>query len=194
MKTIKRKLVVVVFMLGTVLNYANSTKKFSPPVETKKVKVEFKNVKKGHTLTIKDKQGNILHSENATKKGNLTKVFDLSSLKDGVYSIELHKDFRILVKPFKVASHQVIFRKNLEKVIFKPIIRAKEDLIFISKKASDKEPVKIIIYYNDNPIHTEVITNELHVNRIYKLDPKEKGTYRAVVFSNKKSYAKKFTL
>lgn len=194
MKTIKRKLVVVVFMLGTVFNYANNTKEVSRLMETKNVKVEFKNVKKGHTLTIKDKQGNILHSENATKKGNLTKVFDLSSLKDGMYSIELHKDFRILVKPFKVASHQVIFEKNLEKVIFKPIIRAKEDLIFISKKAVDKEAVKIIIYYNDNPIHTEVITNALQVNRIYKLDPKEKGSYRAVVYSNKKSYTKNFTL
>jgi hypothetical protein len=194
MKTIKRKLVVVVFMLGTVFNYANNTKEVSRLIETTNVKVEFKDVKKGHTLTIKDKQGNILHSENATKKGNLTKVFDLSSLKDGMYSIELHKDFRILVKPFKVASHQVIFEKNLEKVIFKPIIRAKEDLIFISKKALDKEAVKIIIYYNDNPIHTEVITNALQVNRIYKLDPKEKGTYRAVVYSNKKSYTKNFTL
>jgi hypothetical protein len=194
MKTIKRKLVVVVFMLGTVFNYANNTKEVSRLIETTNVKVEFKNVKKGHTLTIKDKQGKILHSENATKKGNLTKVFDLSSLKDGMYSIELHKDFRILVKPFKVASHQVIFEKNLEKVIFKPIIRAKEDLIFISKKALDKEAVKIIIYYNDNPIHTEVITNALQVNRIYKLDPKEKGTYRAVVYSNKKSYTKNFTL
>ena len=163
-------------------------------MEAKKVKVEFKNVKKGHILTIKDKQGNILHSENAIKKGNLTKIFDLSSLKDGVYSIELHKDFRILVKPFQVESHQVVFEKNLEKVIFKPIIRAKEDLIFISKKALDKEYVKIIIYYNDNPIHTEVITNEPHVNRIYKLDPNEKGKYRAVVFSNKKSYTKNFTL
>ena len=194
MKTIKRKLVVVVFMLGTVFNYANNTKEDSRLMETTNVKVEFKDVKKGHTLTIKDKQGNILHSENATKKGNLTKVFDLSSLKDGMYSIELHKDFRILVKPFKVASHQVIFEKNLEKVIFKPIIRAKEDLIFISKKAVDKEAVKIIIYYNDNPIHTEVITNALQVNRIYKLDSKEKGSYRAVVYSNKKSYTKNFTL
>lgn len=194
MKTIKRKLVVVVFMLGTVFNYANNTKEDSRLMETTNVKVEFKDVKKGHTLTIKDKQGNILHSENATKKGNLTKVFDLSSLKDGMYSIELHKDFRILVKPSKVASHQVIFEKNLEKVIFKPIIRAKEDLIFISKKAVDKEAVKIIIYYNDNPIHTEVITNALQVNRIYKLDLKEKGSYRAVVYSNKKSYTKNFTL
>ena len=52
MKTIKRKLVVVVFMLGTVFNYANNTKEVSRLIETKNVKVEFKNVKKGHTLTI----------------------------------------------------------------------------------------------------------------------------------------------
>jgi len=194
MKTIKRKVLVVVFMLGTVVNYASNKEDFSQPMDTKKVKVVFKNVKKGHTLTIIDEQGNILHSENATKKGKLTKIFDLSSLKDGKYSIELHKDFRIIVKPFKVKYNLIIFQEKLERVLFKPVIRAKEDLIFISKNNLDNELVKIILYYNDNPIYTETVTHETHLNRVYKLDCNEKGNYKAVVISNKKSYVKEFTL
>lgn len=194
MKTIKRNLLVVVFMFGTLFNYANDKKDFNNTIDTKKVKVVFKNVKKGNTLTIKGEDGDILHSENVIKKGNLTKVFDLSSLKDGNYSVELNKDFRIIVKPFTVNANVIIFKTDLEKVIFKPVIRSAKDIIFISKNTFDNKPVKIIIYYNNNPIYKETVTNEANLNRVYKLDHKEKGDYRAVVLNNGRSYIKEFTL
>mgnify|MGYP005990039315 CR=1 FL=1 len=190
MKTLKRKVLVVVFMLGTLLNYAGEKKE----IDTKKVKLEFKNVKKGHFLTIKDKYGQILHTENISKKGNLTRTFDLSSLKEGNYLVELNKDFRILVKPFTVNSNVVIFHKNLERVIFKPVIRINKNRIYISKNAIDKKPVKIILYFNDNLIYTESITNEADIKRVFKLDKKEKGEYKAVVINNGGSYIEEFKI
>ena len=61
MKTIKRNLVIAVaFILGTFANFANID---SASISTKKVKVVFENVEKGHSLTIKDIEGIIYHQE-----------------------------------------------------------------------------------------------------------------------------------
>ena len=194
MKTIKRKVLVVVFMLGTLFNYANDKKDFNNAIDTKKVKVVFKNVKKGHTLTIKNQYGDVLHTENISKEGNLTKFFNLSSLKNGNYSIELNKDFRIIIRPFLVKDNLLFFQKDLESVIFKPVIRNQENLVLISKNAFDNKPVKIILYYNDYTIYKETVTNETFIKRVYKLDNKEKGNYRVVVLNNGRSYTKEFKL
>jgi hypothetical protein len=195
MKTIKRKVLVVAFMLGTLFSYAHHKDNFSNTIDVKKVKVVFNGVKKGHTLTIKDQDGIMLHSENVSKEGNLIKFFDLSALKEGNYNIELNKDVTIIVKPFQVKSNTVIFKKDLEREIFKPVIRNKENTIFISKKSFDNdEPVKIILYYNDDAIYNETVKKGSTLNKIYKLDATKKGNYRAVVLNNGRNYIKEFKI
>lgn len=195
MKTIKRKAVIVVFMFVTLINYSKNTNDFNIKIDTKKVKVEFKNVNKGHQLTIKSNEGVLLHSEIVSKKGKLTKFFDLSALKDGNYSIELNKDYEILVKPFKVKTGNVIFNKELEKVIFKPVIRNNKNVVLFSKNNFDKEPIKISFYYNDDPIYSTTIqSDDTIIKRAYKLDEKVKGNYRVITNNNGRSYVYDFKI
>ena len=126
MKTFKKRVLVVVFMLGTLFNYANNDKDFNTKVDAKKVKIVFKNVKKGNLLIIKDKNGVQLHSELISKYGKLIKTFDFSTLNNGKYTVELNKDFEILINTIEVLNNKVIFNKSSEKKIFKPVIRTKE--------------------------------------------------------------------
>ena len=195
MKTNKRLVLVVVFMLGTLFNYANNGKEInSKTVNAKKVRVEFKNVKKGHLLTIKDKNGVQLHSETVTKIGDLNKTFDLSSLIDGTYTIELNKDFKIIVKTINVKNDRVFFNNNDNKVIAKPIISNNENILKISKINSNKEPLKVVVYYNSEIIYTETIENNTVLNRVYKLNKDITGEYTAIVYSNNRSYSKNFKI
>ena len=195
MKTIKRKAVIVVFMFVTLINYSKNTNDFNTTIDTKKVKVEFINVNKGHQLTIKSNDGVLLHSEIVSKKGKLTKFFDLSALKDGNYSIELNKDYEILVKPFKVKTGNVIFNKELEKVIFKPVIRNNKNIVLFSKNNFDKEPIKISLYYNDNPIYSATLqSDDAIIKRAYKLDEKIKGNYSVIIYNNGRNYVYDFKI
>ncbi len=195
MKTNKRLVLVVVFMLGTLFNYANNGNEInSKTVNAKKVRVEFKNVKKGHLLTIKDKNGVQLHSETVTKIGDLNKTFDLSSLIDGTYTIELNKDFKIIVKTINVKNDRVFFNNNDNKVIAKPIISNNENILKISKINSNKEPLKVVVYYNSEIIYTETIENNTVLNRVYKLNKDITGEYTAIVYSNNRSYSKNFKI
>lgn len=193
MKTIKRKVLVVVLMLGTLLNYANNGIEFKS-INAKKVKVVFNDVKKGHSITIIDNQGANLHTEEITIKGDITKVFDFSNLLDGRYTIELNKDYEILVNYFDVINNAVVFNDNLDKTIFKPVVKNENSLIMISKIAFDKEPMKVEIYYNDDIINTEVITGQGILKRVYKLDVTKKGNYKVIISNNKRSYYNNFKI
>lgn len=194
MKTIKRNLLVVVFMLGTLVNYANEKKDFNFIKNSKKVRVEFNNVKIGHSLIIKDNSGYILYEEDINKKGQLTKFFDFSSLKDGHYIIELNKDFEILTKPFFIKSKKVIFDKTSEELIFKPVIRTKENLVYLSKISFDEKPLKVTISYKDSEIYSETIDAKNLINRVYKLNKSEKGNYRLDIKTNGRLYSKNFKI
>jgi len=193
MKTIKTKVLVVVFLLGTFVNFANRAD-VSNVLNTKNIKLVFNEVKKGHLLTIKDKDGTIIRSETVSKPGLLAKMFDLSSLNDGTYTIELNKDFEIIVKTLEVKNRTVIFNENSKIVIFKPVIRNEENILMISKIAFDKKPSKISLYYNDEIIYSETIKSEMILNRVYKLDKDEKGDYKVVIYNNKRSYVYNFKI
>ena len=194
MKTIKRRVLVVVFMLGTLFNYANNEKEFNKTIDAKKVKGVFKDVKKGQLLSVKDKNGFQLHSETVSSQGELIKFFDLSTLNNGVYTIELNKEFKVVIKSLLVKNNNVSFIKDSEKIIFKPVIRNKENLVLISKVNFDKKPVKITLFYNDEVIYSETLKGELMLKRVYRLDKELRGNYTVIVYCDDESYSNEFKI
>lgn len=181
-------------MFVTLCNYANNGKVLYNVVNAKNVKIVFENVKKGQQLTVNDENGVELHSELLTKEGDITKVFDLSSLNDGLYTNQLNKEFLIVRKYVKVKNNKVIFTENSEQVIFKPTFKNNEDLVMISKLDFNRNPLKVSIYFEGNMILSETVKSELLVNRIYKLNKDLKGNYSVVVNSNGKSYSNDFKI
>lgn len=193
MKTIKRRVLVVVFMLATLVNYANNTD-LNNTIDAKKVIVVFKDAKKGQHLKVKDNNGVIIYSENVTKEGKLTKVFDFSNLKDGAYTLELEKDFQIVVKSMRIENSQVIFNEDANKIIFKLLIRNEENKLMITKIAFDEQPLKIALYYNNEVIYSESVKGGSIVNRVYKLDEEIKGDYKVIIHNNGRSYSNEFEI
>ncbi|WP_026775950.1 hypothetical protein [Polaribacter sp. Hel_I_88] len=193
MKTIKRKVFVAIFMLVTIVNFANNND-LNTLLSADKVKIVFNNAKKGNQLVIKDADGTILHSEEIKKEGTLVKTFNLSELKNGIYTLELEKDFQIVVKTIKVDNNNVTFLEDAEKLIFKPLVRNKENKLMITKIAFDAKPLQISIYYNNEVIYSETIEGDEILNRVYSLDKNLKGDYKVVSYNNGRSYVNTFKL
>ncbi|MDD7915650.1 hypothetical protein [Polaribacter ponticola] len=194
MKTTKKLVLVVTLMFGTLISYANNANDFNTILNAKKVRIGFKNVKKGHLLTVKDDNNVQLHSEIISQKGDLNKIFDFSSLNDGKYTVELSKDFEIVIKTFNVKNNRVLFNNNSKSVIYKPLIRNDENILMISKIDFNKKPLKIVVYYNNEVIYKETIEDNTVLNRVYKLNQDIKGEYSAVVYTNNRSYVKNFKI
>lgn len=194
MKTTIKRNVLVALMFGTLIGYAKENTEPTKAVGSKKVKVEFNDVKKGHTLTIKDEKGVQIYNREIESTGTFSKIFDLSALENGNYIAELNKDFEIIFKTFNVKNGIVTFLTEKNQKVFKPVVRKKGDLILISKIAFDKQPLKVVLYYKDEEIVRETIKGEDYLKRVYKLSNSKKGDYKLVIHSNERMYIKDFTI
>ena len=188
-----RKGFLMVTMFATLLSFANEVSFFKVKNDAKRTLISL-NVKEGNLLSIIDDNGMILYKELIQKAGVYTKGFDLTSLPNGKYTFELDKDLEINTIHFTVLSGNVVFNKEEEKVFYKPFIRVKDDMLYISKLTLNDEPLKVDIYYaNTNDlqlIHSEELENTQNIQKIYKLAGSEKGNYRIVLQSEDRTFTK----
>lgn len=192
MNTMKN-LLIVAFMFTLFMGYANDlkTKRTAANVTT----VTFKNVKKGHLLTIKDNTSAILYSEQVQLAGNYIQHFNLTTLLNGLYTIELDKDSEILIKYFNVKNGVIIFDASRESSFFKPTTNLKNDLLYVSQLASSSDAIlDVQIYYNNTLIHEDQLTNSAVLKRIYKIDTTKKGEYIVLMKSNDREFYKSYVL
>ena len=194
MKTAIKTILLVTLMFGTLLGYANEDTKSTNTVAVKRVKVEYKAVKKGQALTIKNENGLTIYKQFIKASGNFSKTFDLTNLNDGLFTTELEKDFEIEVQKIEVKDGFVTFLKEENETIFKPVIRTEGDLILISKIAFNNKPLEVTLYFNDAIILSEKVAGKELINRIYKLSEEEKGTYKVVIFTDNRSYEENFRI
>lgn len=197
-KTIKNTLVVMA-MLGAITSYANFIPNSTLNEKVKTTILNLDNVRKGQRLLIKSKSGTILYKESISETGDYSKEFDLTTLPDGNYFFELEKDVEIQIIPFSVSENNVEFSKEFEVTIFKPIVRAKNNKLMVSKLSLNLQPMTIEIYY-DSPngsferIYSEKIENTKVFERIYSLDENKPGTYKIITKSEGRVYSQIFTI
>lgn len=188
-----KKIIFVALMFGTLISYANEKENRDSKEAKKTVKVEFNNVKKGQTLSIKNAYGLTVYNNEIKNSGSYSKTFDFSALKDGIYTAELNKDFEIIIKNFYIKNGFVTFLNNKNEKVFKPVIRTSNDLLYVTKLGFEQESVKISIHYNDEVILSETVKSK-ELKRAYKLSIKKVGNYKIIVNSNDRTYIKEFTL
>ena len=188
------KIILVALMFGTLITSANEKDNTNYKEAKKTVKVEFNNVKKGQTLTIKNSNGLTVYNNEIKNSGDYSRTFDFSALENGIYSAELNKDFEIVIKQFYVENGLVTFLNNKDEKIFKPIIRTEGDLLLVSKINFNNEPLKVTLYYNDEVVLSETISGDKLLKRVYKLSEKEVGAYKVVVSSDERTYSKEFNI
>ena len=185
MKTLFKNILVLAVMLGTCTSYANATLEVLPA---------FNNVKKGNSISVTDAAGELIFSGVINFDGNVSRLYDFSQLEDGLYNIEVEKDYEIEISTVEVKNNSVRFIFQGAEKIFKPVFRVEEDRVIISKIAIDTAEMQIDLYYGDVLIHSENVEGTDVLNRVYKLDNTIKGDYTAVVKSNKRVYVENFRI
>jgi hypothetical protein len=191
-----KKGILMVAMVAASLSFANEgTPFFEIKNDSKRTSLTLANVKEGNQLSIKDNNGIVLYKELIQKSGIYTKGFDLTALPNGAYIFELDGDVEIKTIPFTVDSNSVVFNKAMEKSIFKPVIRVKGDLVFISKLTLNNEPLKINVYYdkagNSELMLSETIKNPKCIERVYKLTGLKGGNYTLVFSTEGREFVNK---
>jgi len=179
----------MVALMVTSLSFANNSPSlFNIKNGTNNVWITFNLVEIGEKLSIKDINGSVLYNETIEKKGVYNKGFDLTSLPDGAYAFELDKDIKISIIPFSVKSGLVKFYKEKETTIFKPILRRKNNFVYLTKLALNNEPLTVKIYFtasnNKQLMLYKKIEGTKTIGKAFKLTGINKGSYTFVMESN----------
>jgi len=189
-------------LLSSIITSANRVSYETPLKEIDKTLITLDNVKIGQELFIKDINGSVIYEESIEVAGSFKKEFDLATLPDGLYFIELNKDVEINVIPFTVNSYSAELHMEKQTTIFKPVIRLKDNFVFIAKISLSQEPMEIELYYDANEshsemyelLHTEKIENTTTVHRVYKLDKYENGNYKVIFKSEGRTFTEQVKL
>ncbi|MFK7833268.1 MAG: hypothetical protein AB8B52_08330 [Winogradskyella sp.] len=185
MKTILKNILVLAVMLGTYTSYATTTVEKIPTVSK---------VSKGDYISVSDALGKVVYSGYANYNGNLKNLYDFSQLKNGVYTVEINKDFEIKINAVAVKNNQVTFIEDANQTIYKPVFRSKNARVIISKLALDTTEMVVELYYEGESIHTETVKGNDVLNRVYKLDTSLKGEYQAVITTNNRVFVENFRI
>ncbi|KAA5827342.1 hypothetical protein FPF71_00410 [Algibacter amylolyticus] len=191
-----KKGILMVTLFATLLSFANEAKLINIKNEAKKTSLTLNNVKQGNLLSVKDAFGITLYKEIIQETGSYTKGFDLTVLPNGDYLFELNKDLEIKTIPFTVKSSIVSFNKDKETTVFKPTVRVEGDLVFVSKLTLEGNPLNIKVYYtekgsnNSDLIFSEDIENTKIIERTFKLENQELGSFKIVILSEGNEFIK----
>jgi len=195
MKKVIKKSLLMVVLFSAVISYAGDFSKTEKDNKENITNVSFRNLKQGSVLIIKDQNGVLLYKELIEKSGDYSKGFDLTTLPNGKYYFELDKVTEIKIIPFQVKSKVVVFNKEKEQLIVKPIVEKNGNMIVVSKLALNKNPMNVKIYYQDlDLVLEETLENINSLNRRYDFSTSEKGTYKMVFSIDGKSFTKEFKI
>lgn len=153
----------------------------------------FTNVQKGYQLYIKDDQQTVVYKETVSKNGDYSKRFDLRSLANGSYSIELERDVKIEIKQFSINNAKITYNSNAQ-ILYKPSVRLKNNQLFVSQYSNDTATVEVHIYYDQELIHEDHMTGTHLIGRIYQLAQNKPGSYEVVLTINDRKYYQNFNL
>ncbi len=192
MKNLARKSIVAIGLMMSLSTFANDSEVTLKEKENNVTNMRFENVKKGSTLSIIDEQGLVLYNESIEQNGLYSKGFDLTALPNGDYSFELNSELKIVVLPFKVNSSEVVFDKESEESIYKPVLRTKDNMVYVSRTTIDQNPLSYKIYYADNYdlVDAENFDELEEVRKVYDFSNSEKGNYIFVFESKGRKYSK----
>ncbi|WP_407557089.1 hypothetical protein [Winogradskyella sp. 4-2091] len=185
MKTLFKNILVLAVMLGTCTSYANAT------VEVSRT---FNSVNEGDLISVTDASGEVVYNGRINYSGNIQNLYDFSQLKDGVYTIEVNKDFEIKINKIQVLNNVVTFLESSNSTIYKPVFRSEDSKVIVSKLAIDTDHMEIELYFGNDLIYTETVKGEDIINRVYQLDNTRKGEYTAIIKANGRVYVEDFKL
>lgn len=185
MKQLLRKILVVAVMLGTYTGYAN---------EKLEGELISMTIKKGNHISVSDAKGEVIYSGRINYSGNIKNIFDFTQLRDGIYRVEVTRDFEIEINAITVKEGIVTFLQDFKEKIFKPVFRSENSKVMISKLAIDSDQMSIELYYENELIFTENVIGKEVLNRVYQLDETLPGDYKAIIRSNDRVYIENFRI
>jgi hypothetical protein len=146
------------------------------------------------SVRIKDENGILLFSEKTGSESLYQKVFDMGTLKEGSYIIEVEGEHTIQLVFFNVSKGKLVLTEDI-KTTYKPVIRLKEGLVDLQLLNVSEEPVKITFYNNSgNVLLRHAPETDIRLEKRFNLGELSPGTYSMNIQVGERSYLKQIVI
>ena len=193
MKNLGKNLLLVILLFGTMSMKANTNSKDSE-IKRSVTILKYTHVKEGNKITIKDIYGVVLYDEAIQTDGKYIKGFDLTTLPKGNYTFELDKGLEIQVKPFTVKAGKVEFLNGEGHTIYKPVIRKKNGLVFVSQLTFDEEVEIKILNNTNNILYAELVDTNIELRKIFDFSELPFNDYTVIIKTQNRRFINHITL
>lgn len=149
-------------------------------LKSKTINLQLSNFDGNVDVLIKDIQGVLLYEEEF-KGAKLSKSFNLDLLPDGSYTIELSSETRINTIPLKIENSTVKVLEGSEVIIYKPVVRIKDDLVYISKLSMLDEKISMELYEKDAILYKSTPESSITFGKVLDISNLPKGEYTLVL-------------
>lgn len=163
-------------------------------INSKLIDLKLQNFDGDLVISVKDMTGQVLYSENY-RGSKFSKKYDIKTLPTGDYFFEIEGHTKIKLMPFTVSSNEVKFNNEIEAVYFKPIVRRKNDLVYISKIALKNETLNVVLFdENENVLYNEKISGSTTIGKTLNIKELETGSYKLVLSSDNRVFTEQIKI
>lgn len=138
--------------------------------ETAKVAIAFNEAPEG-TVTVKitDSKDRVILRDRIHKSEAFSKKYDLNSLPEGIYSVEVLEGGKI------VKNMSINTQPAATPVVFSRVSQINRNQYRLVVSSLTSKDVEIMIYDNDELIHTEMIDNPQGLHKIFTIQSPNVG-------------------
>jgi len=188
---------IVMGLLLAIPAYSNISDKVEMSVTgVKSFRLTLKDEANNIEIKIKDQFGQVLYREMVEKPVAYSRVFNVSPLPVGDYSLELEFPNKHQIIPLEIYNNQVALLDTEMTEYFKPTVRQDGTKVIVSMLNISKDPVRILIYdRSTNQLLTEQkFKNQLNVGKQFDFSQVGSGKYLISMKSNDLSYSQTVTI
>ena len=194
-KLIKKGLLSVALLAAVAVNASNKLNVEVASDNSKMLSISLEEVVSGETVYIEDYRGQVLYSENLEASKAYNKVFNLSSLPDGMYFIGSKEDEKIQVTPILVEESGVSLVTESTKTYLAPEVTIEEDVLRVMVRNYNNSEVLIEVF---DELGTLLNTAELSSNTMvygsYEISHRVSKTVTVSVTEGEENFTKEYKL
>lgn len=202
MKKVFKTGVLLVALLTTTFNFAADVANTTEIKQEIKPLALLKKIEKGDQVIVKNRFGTSVLNWIASNTLYYEQSMNLRSLNDGQYSLEVVKDTMINITPFTITEGKVVFDLDKEYTLFKPMVRIKDNLIFVSQLSLQEKPLEIQLYFDTDDdggwyyelLHAETVGSTKVIGKVLSLNAKLPGKYKLILSTEGRTFTEKFKL
>lgn len=196
MKTLLKTFVIAVVLMSSITAYSGSTPYIKlKSYDAKKFSLLVRSFTSTTKITLKDKDGYELYSEQVNVNEGYGKNFDLRSLPNGKYFLELELHEEIIVNSLVILDGELKINPENQNVITKPYIRQVGNSVDVAM-LSDNAKLQLSILNTTREVIFEdtFIRSENNVGKRYNMSHLRPGNYTVLVKIDGRNYKQRISI